>query len=80
MCWPPFHFFSICTCRRDWNNPPRENSDEEEEEEGEEEEPDPDNYSRVDMDADPAELAQHFPEFPGAAAALTVEIDACAAP
>lgn len=42
--------------------------------------PEPANFSRVDMDADPAELAQQFPDFPGAAAALTVELGAGAAP
>ena len=34
----------------------------------------------MDMSADPAEVAQQFPDFPGAAAALTVEVAAGASP
>lgn len=38
--------------------------------------PEPDNFSRVDMRAEPAVLAQQFPDFRGAAAALIVELSA----
>ena len=56
-------------------------SDEEEEEADEDMEggvpqPEPDSFSRVDMSAEPAQLTQQFPDFPGAAAALTVEVNA----
>jgi hypothetical protein len=39
-------------------------------------EPEPESFSRVDMAADPSDIARQFPDFPGAEAALTVEVEA----
>lgn len=39
-------------------------------------EEEPDSFSRVDLNASPSQIAREFPDFPGASAAVKVEIEA----